>query len=403
MWSTRRLASRLPASMVAVLAAVVLSAGVVAATVVDRASAPSNSATVAGDLALAQLSPAQQAAEAHKAPETAAAPSTTTAPSSPRPTGAEAPPLPGYQTPGAVVAPFKAGRTDWSGVSNGVTLHVVMSPASPRAGEPVTFTVEASTAAGLCCGLTLMTGDGGGDLFPPAPADQHSGCAAQEPTSNSVRAELHHVYNKAGRWNFSLTARTGGICTPTESGYGSLVGTLEIGGGGSAATSQGPAQPTVHPASVYPYAPGVITLNAEARDDDGYVDRLTVDWGDGSATETYRNPKPCTTTASGWPEASYTMLPLWMGVGPVIHRYASDTPHTVTVTVISTACDRTGEQRASGTLTFPEALPPPAPFASIPVPPPSAIGPPPAISSLPNSAPLPSSLPPLPTTTTPPK
>jgi hypothetical protein len=386
--------------VVAVVAAVLLSAGVVAATVVDNAPATPKTAAVAANLGLAQLSPAEQAAEARQSAETTMAPSTTNAPpaaTSPRPAGVEAPPLPGHQTPGAIVAPFKAGRTDWSGVSNGVTLHMVMRPASPRPGDQVTFTVEASTPAGLCCGLTLMTGDGGGDLFPPAPGvGDQSGCAAQEPKSSSVRAELHHVYNKAGRWNFSLTARTGSICAPTDSGYGSLVGTLEIGSGGSPATSQGPAQPTVRPSSVYPYTPGVITLNAEARDDDGYVDRLTVEWGDGSATETYRNPQPCTTTDSGWPAASYTMLPLWMGVGPVTHRYASDAPHTVTVTVISTACDRTDEQRASGTLTFPEPLPPPPPFASIPVPPPSAMGPPPSISSLPNSAPLPSSLPPLP-------
>lgn len=55
-----------------------------------------------------------------------------------------------------------------------------------------------------------------------------------------------------------------------------------------------------------------------------------------------------------------------MGVGAVTHRYSDDTPHTVTVTVISTACDRTAEQRVSGTIVFPEPLPPPPPIASIP-------------------------------------
>ena len=142
-------------------------------------------------------------------------------------------------------------------------------------------------------------------------------------------------------------------------------------------------------------------LGAGARDDDGFVDRLVVDWGDGSATETYRNPQPCKTTLSGWPAGSYTILPLWMGVGPVTHRYADGRSYTVTVTAISTACDRTGEQRVSGTLVFPEPLPAPPPIESIPLPPLSQI-PAPPISSLPVPPPgPPPSLPPVVTTTGP--
>lgn len=274
-----------------------------------------------------------------------------------------------------------------------------MSPAAPRAGERVTFAVEASIPAGLCCGLMLMTGDGGGDQYPPPPAlDDHSGCSAQEPKSNSVRGEMHHVYNKAGRWNFSFSARTGGICSPSASGYGSLDGTVEIGGGSAAPTAQGPSQPTIRPASIWPYESRVITLSAEARDEDGYIDRLTVDWGDGSPTETYRNPQPCKPTASGWPGGTYTILPHWMGVGAVTHRYRDDTPRTVTVTAISTACDRTAEQRVSGTIVFPEQPLPPPPIGSIPWPTPTG-GPPPDISTLPVPPPGPFPSVPLPTTT----
>jgi hypothetical protein len=300
-----------------------------------------------------------------------------------------------------VVSPFQAGRSEWSGVSNGITLHVVMTPAAPRAGETVTFVAEASMPSGLCCSLMLQSGDGGGDQYPPPPGFGPAPCSAQEPKSNAVRAELRHIYNKGGRWNFSVSARSGGICAPSASVYGSLDGTIQIAAGSSTASPQGPALPTVRPASVYPYESQVITLAAEARDEDGFIDRLVVDWGDGSATETYRNPQPCKTTLSGWPAGSYTMLPLWMGVGPVTHRYRDGRSYTVTVTAISTACDRTGEQRVSGTVVFPEPLPPPPPFASIPLPPVSQIPPPPPISSLPVPPPgPPPSLPPFPTTTT---
>src|SRR5947209_11840171 len=93
MWSTHRRTSRLPGSVVAALAAVVLSAGVVAATVLDNAPATPKTAAAAGNLGLAQLSPAEQAAEARQAAETTMAPSTTNAPpaaTSPRLAGVEA-------------------------------------------------------------------------------------------------------------------------------------------------------------------------------------------------------------------------------------------------------------------------------------------------------------------------
>jgi hypothetical protein len=54
-----------------------------------------------------------------------------------------------------------------------------------------------------------------------------------------------------------------------------------------------------------------------------------------------------------------------MGVGPVTRRNGDDNAHTVTVTVVSTACDGSTEQRASGTVIFPEQ-PPPPPIGSVP-------------------------------------
>lgn len=382
--------------LVGALAALVLSAGIVAGITVRPGHVR---LTSDAKLGLSELSRVPLAEEA-------AVPAPTGPPPSPAATPAvadlqAAPALPGHRTPGAVVVPFASGRSEWSGVSNGISLRIAMIPPTPRAGESVTFVAEASMPGGLCCNLTLQSGDGGGDAYPPTAGLGEYRCSSQEPKGASVRGELHHVYNKAGRWNFSVTARSGSVCSPTAVAYGSLEGTVAIGGGGVAPSPQGPSQPTVRPASVAPYERYVITLTAEAKDDDGFIDRLTVNWGDGSPTEAYSNPRLCRTAASGWPEGSYTILPMWMGVGPVTHRYADERPHTVTVIAISTACDRTGEQRATGTVSFPEQLPTPPPIESIPVPPASQVGGPPAIGSLPAPPFVPPAvLPPLPTTTT---
>ena len=370
------------------LATVMLTVGLTAAAVVEEAPSRPAEQAVSGKLGASQLSGTEAVDEPQAPALTAAAPSTTTAAAAPKQAAAgptAAPPLPGHRTPGGVVTGFKAGRTEWSGVSNGISIRLVMSTTSPRAGEPVTFVAEASMPGGICCNLMMEFGDGSEGAYPPRPGLGPIDCARLEPKSNSVRGEMSHVYNKAGRWNFSVTARSGSGCTPSNppSAYGSLYGVLEIGGGSSAPTGQGPQLPQVRPASVYPYAPRVITLGATALDDDGYIDRLVVDWGDGSPTETYKNPHPCKRTPSGWPGGTYTILPLWMGVGPVTHRYGDDNPHKVTVTVVSTACDGSTEQRTSGTLTFPEQPAPPPPIESIPwpsptnTPPPTNLPPPP--------------------------
>lgn len=400
----RRRPGRATSVVVGALALVVLSGGLVAAGVVENA--PSTQEATA-KLGLTQLSGAQSLEESGLPPgATRTSPSTvagTTAPVEATAGSTSAPPLPGHRTPGAVVTPFKAGRNEWSGVSNEISLRLVLSTPAPRADEPVTFVAEASMPGALCCNLTLEFGDGSEAQHPPAPGlGDHSPCSSRESKSSSVRGELRHVYNKGGRWNFRLTARSGGICGPSSpaAAYGSLEGTLAIGGGSSSPTPQGPSLPTVRPASIYPYEPNVITLSAEARDDDGHIDRLIVDWGDGSASQSYTNPQPCRTTPGGWPGGSYTILPFWMGVGPVTHRYRDAGPYKVTVTAISTSCERTGEQRVSGTLTFPEPLPPPPPFESIPLPPPSHFVPPPPIASLPVPPPGPPPILRLNTTTT---
>jgi hypothetical protein len=316
----------------------------------------------------------------------------------------------GNRTPGSVVVPFAAGRSTWEGTSNGTKIRVAIEPARPQAGQKVTFLVEASRPGTKCCMLTIQYGDDAMGYWPAfAPSATEpvlggpTGCGSRDPSSDSVRAELSHAYNRAGRWTFRVTARSGGECD-TGAVHGAIEGTLQVGGNAAPATGQGPSQPRVRPASIYPYEPRVMTLSAEAADDDGHVARLVVDWGDGSPTQSYANPRPCRTTASGWPAGSYTILPHWMGVGPVTHHYADDGRYRVTVTVVSTDCAGGTEQSASGSTWFPGPPPPPIEevMATAPVP---ESGPPPlpiepASAGPPDWTPPPPPFQPTPTTAT---
>jgi hypothetical protein len=383
------------------LAVLVLTAGVVTAVAVDDGRSSSEAWRVAAEVSVSQLSAATAAGEPSS--DAAGSPGQPEAPTEPAPAGgrgASSGPYLGNRTPGAVVTSFEPGRTEWSGVSNGITLRLTMSPAAPAAGETVTFVAEASLPGARCCNFLMQFGDETEGQYPPPPGfDGDRSCSAREPEGSSVRGELRHAYNRGGRWTFRLGARAGGLCGPGEVVYGSLEGVIQIGAGSS--SPQGPSLPTVRPASIHPYEPRVITLSAEAQDDDGYIARLIVDWGDGSPQATYTNPRPCQTTAGGWPAGTYTILPLWMGVGTITHRYPDDGPYRVTVTAVSSACDGSGEQRGSGSLTFPEPPPAPPPMESVPWPSPSPwVPPPPTGGTSTNPMPLPPSIP-FPTTTAP--
>lgn len=230
---------RLTTVAVAALATVVLTVGLAAAAVVEEASSRPAEQAGRGNLRPSQLSGTEVVDEPQAPPPAAAAPPpATVAAPKPAAAGPAAAPLPGHRTPGGVVTGFKAGRTEWSGVSNGMSIRLVMSTTSPRAGEPVTFVAEASMPGGLCCNLMMEFGDGSEGAYPPRPGLGPIDCARLEPKSNSVRGEMSHVYNKAGRWNFSVTARSGSGCHVSNppSAYGSLYGVLEIGGGSSAPT-----------------------------------------------------------------------------------------------------------------------------------------------------------------------
>jgi hypothetical protein len=120
----------------AVLTVLVLTAGVVAAATVEPPPATDQAVSATGSLGVSQFSGTEALDEPAATATTAAPPPAQAPTSSPSSAGSTAaPPLPGHRTPGAVVTPFKAGRTEWTGVSNGITLRLVMTTPSPRAGD----------------------------------------------------------------------------------------------------------------------------------------------------------------------------------------------------------------------------------------------------------------------------
>lgn len=247
----------------------------------------------------------------------------------------------GPKPPGSAVFAFQAGRTSWSATSNGVTMSLTIDKATPRAGEPVTFTVSGSMPNRPCCDLSLVYGDGGTTKSDTG----YCSYGNSRPTATGTTRAMSHAYNKAGRWEFALNASS--TTCGDNMAYGSLYGWIEVAAG--VATSQGPTPPAI---TVGRYAPAphsddpsYATVYAQAWDDDGYIARLVVDYGDGATQEFPGDGMGCRPTSGGWPAASRAWLP---SNPPPTHQYSAPGTYKVTVTAFSQGCDGRDVQTASG-------------------------------------------------------
>jgi hypothetical protein len=163
------------------------------------------------------------------------------------------------------------------------------------------------------------------------------------------KACLPDIYNRAGRWEFSFQGMAGRC--GDHNVYAALYGYIQVAPGPSRA--QGPAVPTIEAlearAPNEPVEPGFVKVWAKSRDEDGYISRFLIDFGDGSPSETRPgDPLGCRPTRSGWPAPSTA----WLQEPYPSHRYAAPGNYTITVTVVSTGCDGTEEQTARATIPY---------------------------------------------------
>ena len=319
----------------------------------------------AGDRATLTQEPAVQPVETAPATATASA----TASPSATPTVTSAPPPTAAATsssgggggggdglgphpPGSVTVAYTSGQHTWSGTSSGMTIHASISPTTPHAGSPVTFTVHVSGPENDCCAVYIVFGDGGttGDISCPTPT-----------TGGSATATFTHTYNKPGLHSMLIQA----ISNKCQDN-GELYGTIDIGDGPS--TAQGPSLPTVTfsestPAQDPYYR--TVTLYGEADDKDGHVTKLVVTFGDGTSHTFGGDPMTCQPTKDGWPGPSQAMLPY--DPKPYAHSYSKGGTYTLRLTAYSAGCDGTDVQKGSATFTFtagPGPTPSPSPTKS---------------------------------------
>lgn len=244
----------------------------------------------------------------------------------------------------------------------GLVLTVSASPRRSRAGSFVTLTVRAKDTAGSWNGSEVSFGDGPGpiqgasvDCASPRPNLLGQTPAPPEPKPSDVTHEYRHAYRRPGVYTISVKVHSSQYCSDENPETAEARLDVRVLPGDD--LSNGPAAPSAglfRMDSGWDGEPESLTLDLEysARDEDGWIERVVVDWGDGSAPQTLGpDDDPCEEPDGRWPAGDV--------YDAVSHEYAAEGTYEVTLTVTSAGCDGRDEQIATAQLSAPVADPPP--------------------------------------------
>jgi hypothetical protein len=214
-----------------------------------------------------------------------------------------------------------------------VPVRVRLTPASThvRAGQRVDLQIAVSSH-GFASWKSIDWGDHtapnqaffNGPACTPGPSPtQFSGPLPPVQVSPAV---AEHYYRRAGTYVITVTAGHISFCGPGPV-VGNGAGQVAIDVSGPAAPGNGPADPFPE-VGINGYAGGAVTGSLRARDDDGYVSRMSVAWPDG-ATQTFINPARCVDPINQWPSSTF-LIPFSRKLPPGLF--------TISLTATSTDC-----------------------------------------------------------------
>lgn len=237
------------------------------------------------------------------------------------------------------VGPAPAPAPEDTTASGPLTVAVTMSPSTVATGTDTRALVTARDGAGRLLAVDIDWGDGSTFHFSPP--------AASCPRTTHLDGSFDHRYSAAGAYAVHVSV-TSGDCAPTET----VTQETHVTVTGSAPSptptyTNGPSQPTASGAPRTGDNPSYVYLNAAGGDADGWVRLIRVDWGDGSTTTAGEWSTSACTNAAGTDHPAATQHD-----GNVSHHYAAAGSHTATVTVVSVACDGSGTQTASSSVTL---------------------------------------------------
>lgn len=228
-----------------------------------------------------------------------------------------------------------------TGSAGTVRVRVTVDPPELETAEVVTLRVSAEDTAGGLLALGIDWGDVPGAAPLPSILECEGGDDAVLPPSNRSWT-IQHSYRRPGRFAFALVVAAG-YCDPDKGVTVKVPGIVAIAPG--LLLSNGPLLPEVDAGKSEEGDQAVFNLGIDALERDGFIDKIEVDWGDGSPGEVVSyGLESCKDPLNAFPGPSQQLelLP---------HRYAARGDYQATVRVHSAGCGGGDRQVRAVTVT----------------------------------------------------
>lgn len=241
--------------------------------------------------------------------------------------------------------PTATPSAESTAASGPLTVRAVMEPGTVAAGSTSTAYVTARDGEGRLLAVDIDWGDGSAP-FHFSPGDV--AC----PRTTHLDGRFTHTYatGRSTPYPVHVTV-TSGDCAPTETKTVETHVTVTGGDPSPSPTmTNGPATPVPGATQTTGDNPAYVYLHVTGSDQDGFVRRISVDWGDGTSSLVGEWSTSSCTNADGTthPVASQQG-------GNVNHQYSTAGQHEVTLHVQSVACDGSHEQSGTSTVTVNQA------------------------------------------------
>lgn len=219
------------------------------------------------------------------------------------------------------------------------------APEAVVGGQRFKITYEVNDEKGDLRGVEIQWGDG--NVWGGLPSDLVcSSRAGEEPSEGSTheRKSLSHAYRVDRSYRVTVSAYTGGCYAHWDRSSVSM----EVEVIGSGVESNGPLPPKAEIGHAY-YVNGnrdILVSDIGGYDEDGFVNRVDIDWGDGR-TQTLEQPLARCNAVHEYPGGWFSR--------PVEHAYDAPGDYLVSIEVTSVGCDGGFAQAdtAQRTLEFP--------------------------------------------------
>ena len=253
----------------------------------------------------------------------------------------EPPIAPVVSVPPATVPPRLPPTLRFAATSGSLHVDVEVTPGAGVTGDLLRFVTKVTDNEGGVFALGGTYGDDNRSFRPQLSLSCKEGA---EPSSSPSSKEFvnEHAYRVAGVYRVEVIAVSGG-CGRQERRVTAFE-SITIAPGPNLANGPQLVVPTAIPEPLSGRDPSLVYLTATAIDADGFVSRLVVDWGDGSAPSVLDFPlSDCHDPISTFPTSN---------VGETLtHDYATSGSHTVTITGTSSGCNGGDIQTASSEAT----------------------------------------------------